>query len=168
MHACVLSGFRCLRLCVTPWTVTHQGPRSMGFSRQECWSGLPCPPLGNLPTQGLNPGLPHCRSILYHLSHQGRAHLPVQTTMRNGLDPWVRTLPWRRAWQPTPAFWPGESHGQKSLAGYSPWGCRELDTTERLSLHFTYPGRRGRQIWWTATNTSHDVPPQEVVTKEAD
>ena len=34
------------------------------------------------------------------------------------------------AWQPTPVFLPGESHGQRSLAGYSPWGCKELDTTE--------------------------------------
>ena len=38
--------------------------------------------------------------------------------------------PWRRAWQPTPVFLPGESHGQRSLAGYSPWGCKELDRTE--------------------------------------
>ena len=38
---------------------------------------------------------------------------------------------WRRAWQPTPAFLPGECHGQRSLAGYSSWGRRELDTTER-------------------------------------
>ena len=36
----------------------------------------------------------------------------------------------RRKWQPTPVFFPGESHGQKSLTGYSPWGCTELDTTE--------------------------------------
>ena len=43
----------------------------MGFSRQEYWSELPCPPPGIFPTQGLNPGLPHCRWILYHLSHQG-------------------------------------------------------------------------------------------------
>ena len=42
-----------------------------GFSRQEHWSGLPCPPPGILPTQGSNPGLPHCRQILYHLRHQG-------------------------------------------------------------------------------------------------
>jgi len=42
-----------------------------GFSNQEYWSGLLCPPPGDLPTQGLNPGLPHCRLILYHLSHQG-------------------------------------------------------------------------------------------------
>ena len=38
--------------------------------------------------------------------------------------------PWRRAWQPTLIFLPGESHGQRSLPGYSPWGCKELDTTE--------------------------------------
>ena len=37
---------------------------------------------------------------------------------------------WRRKWQPTPIFLPGESHGQRSLAGYSPWGCKELDTNE--------------------------------------
>ena len=37
---------------------------------------------------------------------------------------------WRRAWQPTPVFMPGESHGQRSLAGYSAMGCTDLDTTE--------------------------------------
>ena len=45
-------------------------------------------------------------------------------------DPWVRKIPWRREWLPTPAFLPGESHGQRSLAGYSSWGCKELDTIE--------------------------------------
>ena len=45
-------------------------------------------------------------------------------------DPWVGKIPWRRKWQPTPVFLPGESHGQRSLAGYSPWGCKESDTTE--------------------------------------
>jgi len=39
-------------------------------------------------------------------------------------------IPWRRTWQPTPVSMPGESHGQRSLAGYSPKGCKELDTTE--------------------------------------
>ena len=47
-----------------------------------------------------------------------------------GFDPWVGKVPWRRAWQPTPAFLPGESHGQKSLVGYSPWDHKESDTTE--------------------------------------
>ena len=46
-------------------------------------------------------------------------------------DSWVRKSPWRRTWQPTPVFLPGESHGQRSLAaGHSPWSRRELDMTE--------------------------------------
>ena len=40
--------------------------------------------------------------------------------MRHGLDPWVGKIPWKRAWQPTPVYLPGESQGQRSLAGYSP------------------------------------------------
>ena len=48
----------------------------------------------------------------------------------HGFDPWVRKIPWRRAWQPTPVFLPGESYRQRSLAGYSPWGRKESDTTE--------------------------------------
>ena len=52
---------------------------------------------------------------------------------RHGFNPWVGKIPWRRAWQPTPVFLSGESHGQRSLAGYSPLGCRESDTTERLN-----------------------------------
>ena len=43
---------------------------------------------------------------------------------------WVGKIPWRRAWQPTPVFLPGESHGQRSLAGYGPQGHKQLDTTE--------------------------------------
>ena len=39
-------------------------------------------------------------------------------------------IPWRRAWHPTPVFLPGESHGQRSPVGYSPWGRKESDTTE--------------------------------------
>ena len=41
---------------------------------------------------------------------------------------------WRREWQPTPVFLPGEFHGQRSLVGYSPWGHKELDMTECLTL----------------------------------
>ena len=48
---------------------------------------------------------------------------------RQGFDPWVGKIPWRRAWQPTPVFLPGKSHGERSLVGYSPWGRRESDTT---------------------------------------
>ena len=51
---------------------------------------------------------------------------------RRGFDPWVRQIFWRTKWQPTPVFLPGESHGQRSLVGYSPWRHRELDMTERI------------------------------------
>ena len=47
---------------------------------------------------------------------------------------WVRMIPWRRAWQPTPVFLPKEFHGQRSLVGYSPRDRKELDTTESLTL----------------------------------
>ena len=51
---------------------------------------------------------------------------------RHVFDPWVRKIPWKRAWQPTPVFFPGESHGQRSLTGYNPWGCKESDRTEAI------------------------------------
>ena len=55
MHVCVLSFFSCVLLLVTLWTVAHQAPLSMRFSRQECWSGLPCPPTGDIPNPGMEP-----------------------------------------------------------------------------------------------------------------
>ena len=48
-----------------------------------------------------------------------------------------RPQPRRRQWHPTPVLLPGKSHGRKSLVGYSPWGCEELDMTERLHFHFS-------------------------------
>ena len=45
-------------------------------------------------------------------------------------DPWIGKISWRKVWQPPQVFLPGESHGQRSLAGYSPWGCTELESTE--------------------------------------
>ena len=50
-------------------------------------------------------------------------------------DPCVGKIPWRRKWQPTPIFLPRESHGQRSLVGYRPWGHKESDPTEQLSTH---------------------------------
>ena len=52
--------------------------------------------------------------------------------MRQVFDPWVGKILWRRKWQRTPVFFPGESHGQRNMAGCSPWGCR-VRYTERLS-----------------------------------
>ena len=64
LHAQLLSR---VRLCTTAHTIAHQAPLSMGFSRQESWSGLPFPPPGDLPNQELNPsllGLLRCMQIL--------------------------------------------------------------------------------------------------------
>ena len=79
-YACVM--LSCVQLLVTPWTVCpclFLCP--WGFFRQECWIGFPCPPPGIFPTQGLNPGLLHCRRILYQLSYQGS---PIEQYIGNG------------------------------------------------------------------------------------
>ena len=73
VNGCMLSRFSCVQFFVTLWTVAHQVPLSMGFSRQEYWSGLPCPPPRDLPDLG--------RWILLLLSHQ------------RSLCKWV---PWRK------------------------------------------------------------------------
>ena len=65
--------------------------------------------------------------------HNKEPHCQCSRLESRGFDPWVGKIPWRRKWQPTPVFLAGESQGQRSLAGYSPWGCKEL--TARLSTH---------------------------------
>ena len=60
---------------------------------------------------------------------------------RPGFDPWVGKIPWRRKWQPTPVSLPGESHGQKSLEGYSPWGYKEQDTAKQEPRKGLLPSR---------------------------
>ena len=71
MREWVLSHLSRVQLVATQQTIACQAPLSMGFSRQEFWSGLPFPSPGDLPDEGIEPGshLQHCRLILYHLSH---------------------------------------------------------------------------------------------------
>ena len=69
LSVCVFRCFSHVRLCVTPWTQSTRLLSPLEFSRQEYWGGLPFPPPGIFPTQGLNPRLLcllHCRQILYH------------------------------------------------------------------------------------------------------
>ena len=67
-------------------------------------------------------------------------NLPIiRETWDVGLVPGLGRFPWRRAWLPTPVFSPGESHGQRSLASYSPFGHKELDMTEWLTLSLFHP-----------------------------
>ena len=69
---------------------------------------------------------------------------------RPKFDPWFGKIPWRREWLPTSVILPGEFHGQRCLAGYSPWGHKEMDMTEQLTL-FRSPtrnqGRAACRVW---------------------
>ena len=82
-----------VQLCATPWSVAPQAPLSMGFSRQEYWSGLPCPPPGDLPHPGIKPRSRHCRWILYCLSHQGsQGHIGTRLQTPSSQDTTVLTI----------------------------------------------------------------------------
>ena len=63
-------------------------------------------------------------------------------------DPWIRKIPCRRKWQPTPVFLHGKSHRQRSLAGYHPWGCKELDTTEHPCIPVQKSLSNCNYCWW--------------------
>ena len=72
-----VSRFSYVWLFEIPWTVACQAPLSMGFSRQEYWSGLPCPSSGDLPDPGVEPRSPALQQILYHLNHQGSPYTHI-------------------------------------------------------------------------------------------
>ena len=57
---------------------------------------------------------------------------------RHRFDTWVGKIPWRRKRQPIPVFLPGKFQEQRSLVSYSPWGCKESDTTEKVSINNTF------------------------------
>ena len=67
-----------------------------------------------------------------------RTCLKCRRHRRHRFNSWVGKIPWRRAWQPTPVFLPGESHGWRSPAGYSPRSHKELNTTEATEHAYTY------------------------------
>ena len=68
----------------------------------------------------------------------------LPTIQKTSFNPWVRKIPWRRECLPTPVFLPGESLGQRNLVGYSPWGCKESDTTEWLTR--CYSGKKCNEL----------------------
>ena len=99
-------------------------------------------------TQGLSQSLPLCR-CLYHLSHQGSQKEPACQYRR--CETRVGKIPWRRERQPTPVFLPGASHGQRSLAGYSPQGGKQHVSTHAPCL--LMPGA----LWLAAGSSSLTV-----------
>ena len=72
MCVCMLSHFSCVQLFMTLWTIACEAPLSMGFSRQEYWIGLPCPPPGHLLDPGIKPMSPALQADSLLLSHWGR------------------------------------------------------------------------------------------------
>ena len=77
-------------------------------------------------------------------------------------DPWIRKIPWRREWLPTPAFLPGEFQGQRSLVSYRPWGHKELDMTEQLTFSLVLLG-----AWGCCVRSSPALRAQPCGEKEA-
>ena len=75
MHACVLSCFSHIQLFNILWSVARPAPLSMGFSRQEYWSGLPCPPPGDLPHPGMEPTSPALAGGFFTTSATWEAHV---------------------------------------------------------------------------------------------
>ena len=62
-------------------------------------------------------------------------------------NPWIGKIPWRMKWQPTSVFLPGKLHGQKSLVGYSPWDCKESDTTEHAYTYIPFSALKHQGKW---------------------
>ena len=104
--ASVLSHFSHVQLFVTPWTVAHQAPLSLGFSRQDYWSGLPCPPPEGLsdPGIGLTSPVPHADRFLL-LGHQlrvSRSVMPNSLWPYKAMAPHSSTLAWKIPWTEEP------------------------------------------------------------------
>ena len=133
--------------------MAHQAPLSLGFSRREHWSGLPCPPPGDLPPA--HSGSPIFAQPLQREEWPEQSHHSCYLTciclsagrgLLCGAPLVLRCIRWalkedeslsrqvhymrRRHWQPTPVFLPGESWGRGSLMGCRLWGCAESDTAE--------------------------------------
>ena len=79
----------------------------------------------------------HCPSLRLGLPDGSEVKASAWNAGDPGSIPGSEKIPWRRQWQPTPVLLPGESHGGRSLVGYSPWGRKESETTEWLHFHFS-------------------------------
>ena len=148
MHAPLFSH---VQLFTTPWTVIHQSPLSMGFPRQEYWSGSPLPSLGDLPNPGsktmslASPALagrffttePPSKQ-LPRWRHGKESARQCRGRKRPGFNPWVRKIPWSREWQPSPVFLPGKFHGQRTPVH----GVTKSQTRLNTHTHLASPCER--------------------------
>ena len=119
-------------------------PGSLAGKESACNAGDPSsiPGSGRSPGKGIGYPLQYsCASLVAQMVKNPPA---VQETW---VQSWIGKIPWRKTWQPTLVFLPGESHGQRSLAGYSPWGHKESEMTEQLSTALCI-------VRWKVCNTS--------------
>ena len=113
-------------LFVTPWTAACQASLSITNS----WSLLK---LMSIESVMPSNHLILCCPLLFPPSIFPSIRVFSNKSVLRRFNPWVRKIPWRKEWLPSPVFLPGELHGQWSLASYSPMGCKELDTAEWLT-----------------------------------
>ena len=126
IYVCMVSCFSRVRLFATLWTVAHQAPQAMGFSRQEYWNGLPCPAPGHLPDPWIEPASPTSPALQADsslLSHQGKPiciHIHIQygisiscITVKDS-DRALHTPPWRVS-----SLHPGSTHTHWHLLPFS-------------------------------------------------
>ena len=143
----MLSCFSHVLFFATLWTVAFQAPLSMGFPRQEYWSGLPYPPPGDLPPPGIKPVSFMSPALVGRFFTLGiRSLILFNKSAHDIEEPRVRvqtktSIPYAKAfesfkaisWQPTPAFLPGGSTWTEEPGGLQSMGSQRVDTTERLS-----------------------------------
>ena len=124
---------------IVPWIISKTSTQGPWFLHVRCRNYGKIRQLSSL-TVALSPCLfPVGRSSSVHRSPEDALDWASRLCSdkesacqcrRRGFDPWLGKILWSRKWEPTPVFLPGESHGQKSLVGYSPRGSKELDTAE--------------------------------------
>ena len=151
----MLSHFSHVQLFVTPWTVAHQAPLSMGISSQEYWSGLPCLPPGNLPDAGPEPASLMSPALAVRFFTTGTIWEAQFLCRPQHNQSWIFT---GRTDAKAPILWPPDVKNQ--LIGKDPdsekdWGQEEKGTTEdeMVGWHHRVDGTRvwtsSRSWWWT-------------------
>ena len=115
-------------LFATPWTVAHQAPLSMRFSRQEYWCGLPFPPPEDLPDPGFEPESPALTGKCFFTEPPGKPLLTgTPSNLKHSPFSFLMSV---LCYMLYLYLCGNKSHGQSSLEGYNPWGHKESDTTD--------------------------------------
>ena len=135
--------------CPLPTAGSLRSSRSLDGKQMKLLLPLMCPPW-SVPPCAVEDGthICVCMCVCIHMYIYIYIHTFIWASLMAQMvknppampmcEAWVGKIPWRREWQPTQVFMPKEFHGQRNLAGYSPSGCKNLNTTELLSLSHMY------------------------------